>query len=33
MVHWLKMNKTEDMMFKIDFEKAFDSVDWDFLLL
>ncbi|GJX53515.1 RNA-directed DNA polymerase, eukaryota, reverse transcriptase zinc-binding domain protein, partial [Tanacetum coccineum] len=29
LIHWCKKNQT--MIFKVDFEKAFDSVRWDFL--
>nr|GEU91829.1 RNA-directed DNA polymerase, eukaryota, reverse transcriptase zinc-binding domain protein [Tanacetum cinerariifolium] len=29
--HWFKKNKQETMIFKVDFEKAYDSVRWDYL--
>jgi hypothetical protein len=31
MVDWVKKNKKECLIFKVDFEKAYDSVDWGFL--
>jgi Reverse transcriptase (RNA-dependent DNA polymerase) len=31
-LHQVKISKTKDVLFKIDFEKAFDRVHWDFLL-
>nr|GEZ75811.1 RNA-directed DNA polymerase, eukaryota [Tanacetum cinerariifolium] len=31
LIHWCKAKKKETMSFKVDFEKAFDSVRWDFL--
>ncbi|GJS10251.1 RNA-directed DNA polymerase, eukaryota [Tanacetum coccineum] len=31
LISWCKYNKTKAMIFKVDFEKAFDSVRWDFL--
>lgn len=31
-INWLKKNKREAFCFKIDFEKAFDTVNWNFLL-
>nr|GEV68290.1 RNA-directed DNA polymerase, eukaryota [Tanacetum cinerariifolium] len=31
LIHWCKAKKKETMIFKVDFEKAFDSVRWDFL--
>ncbi|GJY78645.1 RNA-directed DNA polymerase, eukaryota [Tanacetum coccineum] len=30
-IHWCKAKKKQTMIFKVDFEKAFDSVCWDFL--
>ncbi|GKC03765.1 RNA-directed DNA polymerase, eukaryota [Tanacetum coccineum] len=30
-IHWCKAKKKQTMIFKVDFEKAFDSVRWDFL--
>nr|GFA42729.1 RNA-directed DNA polymerase, eukaryota, reverse transcriptase zinc-binding domain protein [Tanacetum cinerariifolium] len=30
-IHWCKSKKKQTMIFKFDFEKAFDSVRWDFL--
>ncbi|GJY31196.1 RNA-directed DNA polymerase, eukaryota [Tanacetum coccineum] len=30
-IHWCKAKKKNSMIFKVDFEKAFDSVRWDFL--
>ncbi|GKE61347.1 RNA-directed DNA polymerase, eukaryota, reverse transcriptase zinc-binding domain protein [Tanacetum coccineum] len=30
-VQWCKKRNKQDMIFKVDFEKAFDSVRWDFL--
>nr|GEZ33396.1 RNA-directed DNA polymerase, eukaryota, reverse transcriptase zinc-binding domain protein [Tanacetum cinerariifolium] len=30
-IHWCKSKKKQTMIFKVDFEKAFDSVRWDFL--
>ncbi|GJR84790.1 RNA-directed DNA polymerase, eukaryota [Tanacetum coccineum] len=30
-IHWCKAKKKQSMIFKVDFEKAFDSVRWDFL--
>nr|GFA12651.1 RNA-directed DNA polymerase, eukaryota, reverse transcriptase zinc-binding domain protein [Tanacetum cinerariifolium] len=32
LIHWCKRKKTKLMVFKIDFEKAFDTISWDFLL-
>ncbi|GJS79726.1 RNA-directed DNA polymerase, eukaryota, reverse transcriptase zinc-binding domain protein [Tanacetum coccineum] len=29
--HWCKKNKKQTMIFKVDFEKAYDSVRWDYL--
>ncbi|GKC04476.1 RNA-directed DNA polymerase, eukaryota, partial [Tanacetum coccineum] len=29
-IHWCKAKKKQTMIFKVDFEKAFDSVRWDF---
>ncbi|GJX03064.1 RNA-directed DNA polymerase, eukaryota, reverse transcriptase zinc-binding domain protein [Tanacetum coccineum] len=29
--HWCKMKKKQTMIFKVDFEKAYDSVWWDYL--
>nr|GEV66188.1 RNA-directed DNA polymerase, eukaryota, reverse transcriptase zinc-binding domain protein [Tanacetum cinerariifolium] len=31
LLSWYKFKKTKAMIFKVDFEKAFDSVRWDFL--
>ncbi|GJV48361.1 RNA-directed DNA polymerase, eukaryota [Tanacetum coccineum] len=31
LIHWCKARKKQSMIFKVDFEKAFDSVHWDFL--
>nr|GEW89565.1 hypothetical protein [Tanacetum cinerariifolium] len=31
LIHWCKAKKKETMIFKVDFEKAFDTVRWDFL--
>jgi hypothetical protein len=31
-VDWAKKHKKECMIFKVDFEKAYDSVDWGFLV-
>nr|GEU86184.1 RNA-directed DNA polymerase, eukaryota, reverse transcriptase zinc-binding domain protein [Tanacetum cinerariifolium] len=31
LIHWGKAKKKETMIFKVDFEKDFDSVCWDFL--
>nr|GEX39235.1 RNA-directed DNA polymerase, eukaryota, reverse transcriptase zinc-binding domain protein [Tanacetum cinerariifolium] len=30
-VHWCKNKKKQSMTFKVDFEKAYDSVRWDFI--
>nr|GEX72061.1 RNA-directed DNA polymerase, eukaryota [Tanacetum cinerariifolium] len=30
-IHWCKSKKKQTIIFKVDFEKAFDSVRWDFL--
>ena len=30
-INWYKNRKQSFMIFKVDFEKAFDSVSWDFL--
>nr|GEW03192.1 RNA-directed DNA polymerase, eukaryota, reverse transcriptase zinc-binding domain protein [Tanacetum cinerariifolium] len=30
-IHWCKAKKKQAMIFKVDFEKAFDSIRWDFL--
>ncbi|GJR56538.1 RNA-directed DNA polymerase, eukaryota [Tanacetum coccineum] len=30
-IHWCKAKKKQTMIFKVDFEKAFDYVRWDFL--
>ncbi|GJU27859.1 RNA-directed DNA polymerase, eukaryota [Tanacetum coccineum] len=31
LIHWCKSKKKQTMIFKIDFEKAYDSVRWDYL--
>ncbi|GJR97624.1 RNA-directed DNA polymerase, eukaryota [Tanacetum coccineum] len=31
-LHWCKRKKKQDMFFKVDFAKAYDSVRWDYLL-
>lgn len=31
LISWCKYHKTKAMIFKVDFEKAFDSVRWDYL--
>ncbi|GJR20984.1 RNA-directed DNA polymerase, eukaryota [Tanacetum coccineum] len=31
LISWCKYNKSKAMIFKVDFEKAFDSVRWDYL--
>ncbi|GJS79466.1 RNA-directed DNA polymerase, eukaryota [Tanacetum coccineum] len=31
LIHWCKAKNKKTMIFKVDFEKAFDSVRWDFL--
>nr|GEW43997.1 RNA-directed DNA polymerase, eukaryota [Tanacetum cinerariifolium] len=31
LIHWCKSKKNETMIFKVDFEKAYDSVRWDYL--
>ncbi|GKE20774.1 RNA-directed DNA polymerase, eukaryota [Tanacetum coccineum] len=31
LISWCKYNKTKAMIFKVDFEKAFNSVRWDYL--
>ncbi|GJZ89135.1 RNA-directed DNA polymerase, eukaryota, reverse transcriptase zinc-binding domain protein [Tanacetum coccineum] len=31
LLHWCKSKKKQSMIFKIDFEKAYDSVRWDYL--
>lgn len=31
-VHWAKKTKQEVVMLKLDFTKAYDSIEWDFLL-
>ncbi|GKU93956.1 hypothetical protein SLEP1_g7505 [Rubroshorea leprosula] len=31
LVHYLKMKKKKELLFKADFEKAFDSVNWNYL--
>ncbi|GJY38021.1 RNA-directed DNA polymerase, eukaryota [Tanacetum coccineum] len=30
-LHWCKLRKKQALIFKVDFEKAYDSVRWDFL--
>ncbi|GJU95392.1 RNA-directed DNA polymerase, eukaryota [Tanacetum coccineum] len=32
LVHWCKRKNKKSMIFKVDFEKAYDSVHWDFLM-
>ena len=31
-VHWLKMKKKQGVLLKLDFQKAFDTIDWDSLI-
>nr|GEV38671.1 RNA-directed DNA polymerase, eukaryota, reverse transcriptase zinc-binding domain protein [Tanacetum cinerariifolium] len=31
LIHWCKSNKKETVIFKVDFEKAYDLVRWDYL--
>jgi Reverse transcriptase (RNA-dependent DNA polymerase) len=31
-LHQVRVKKIKDVLFKIDFEKAFDMVHWDFLI-
>nr|GEV41831.1 RNA-directed DNA polymerase, eukaryota [Tanacetum cinerariifolium] len=31
LIHWCKSKKMQSMLFKVDFEKAYDSVRWDYL--
>ncbi|GJZ59966.1 RNA-directed DNA polymerase, eukaryota [Tanacetum coccineum] len=31
LISWCKAKKSKTMVFKVDFEKAFDSLEWDFL--
>ncbi|GJX65365.1 RNA-directed DNA polymerase, eukaryota [Tanacetum coccineum] len=31
LIHWCKSKKKQSMIFKVDFEKAYDSVRWDYL--
>ena len=31
LIHWCNSKKKETMIFKVDFEKAYDSVRWDYL--
>nr|GFB54098.1 cysteine-rich receptor-like protein kinase [Tanacetum cinerariifolium] len=31
LIHWCHAKKKETMIFKVDFEKAYDSVRWDYL--
>ncbi|GJX77443.1 RNA-directed DNA polymerase, eukaryota [Tanacetum coccineum] len=31
LIHWCKSKKLQSMLFKVDFEKAYDSVRWDYL--
>ena len=31
-VHWLKVKKKQGMLLKLDFQKAFDTIDWDSLV-
>nr|GFC85746.1 cysteine-rich receptor-like protein kinase [Tanacetum cinerariifolium] len=30
-IHWFKRRNSKLLIFKVDFEKAFDSISWDFL--
>ncbi|GKF39074.1 hypothetical protein Tco_0119135, partial [Tanacetum coccineum] len=30
-LQWCKVKKKQSLIFKVDFEKAYDSVRWDFL--
>ncbi|GJU61777.1 RNA-directed DNA polymerase, eukaryota [Tanacetum coccineum] len=32
LINWCKSKKKETMIFKVDFEKAYDSVQWDYLI-
>ena len=32
-VHWLKVKKKQGVLLKLDFQKAFDTIDWDSLVL
>ena len=32
LINWCKSKKKETMTFKVDFEKAYDSVRWDYLI-
>ncbi|GKA18638.1 RNA-directed DNA polymerase, eukaryota [Tanacetum coccineum] len=32
LIHWYKRKNKQSMIFKVDFEKAYDSVRWDFLI-
>ncbi|GJV32589.1 RNA-directed DNA polymerase, eukaryota [Tanacetum coccineum] len=31
LIHWCKSKKKQSLLFKVDFEKAYDSVRWDYL--
>jgi len=32
-VHWLKVKKKQGVLLKLDFQKAFDTIDWDSLII